>query len=97
MSKQNPDPPALSNAYNAIINEINRYRDWPIRVLTFTSALHFALIGAFSSKTFSLANARGSCSRRFWSFWVFGRSTIFSKVTGTTWMRGKLRHVYSRQ
>lgn len=40
----------LSDLYSSIINEINRYRDWPIRILTFTSALHFAIIGAFIFK-----------------------------------------------
>ena len=30
-----------------LIEEINRYRDWPIRILTFTSAFYFGLIGLF--------------------------------------------------
>ncbi len=33
-----------------LLVEINRYRDWPIKILTFTSALHFAIIGAFLLK-----------------------------------------------
>jgi hypothetical protein len=36
--------------YSSLVSEINRYRDWPIRVLTFTSALHFGIIGAFLLK-----------------------------------------------
>lgn len=36
--------------YSSLVSEINRYRDWPIRVLTFTSALHFGVIGAFLLK-----------------------------------------------
>lgn len=40
----------LSSLYSSILAEINRYRDWPIRILTFTSALHFAIIGAFIFK-----------------------------------------------
>lgn len=28
--------------YRTVVHEIGRYRDWPIRILTFTSALHFA-------------------------------------------------------
>jgi hypothetical protein len=33
-----------------LFDEINRYRDWPIKILTFTSALHFAINGAFLLK-----------------------------------------------
>lgn len=44
------ETPYLAQIYSALINEIDRYRDWPIRILTFTSALHFAIIGAFILK-----------------------------------------------
>lgn len=44
------ETPYLAQLYSANINEIDRYRDWPIRILTFTSALHFAIIGAFILK-----------------------------------------------
>ena len=33
----------------ALIQEINRYRDWPIRILTFTSVLYFAVIAGILS------------------------------------------------
>ncbi|GAA0197296.1 hypothetical protein GCM10009123_00520 [Kangiella japonica] len=36
--------------YKIITNDIARYRDWPIRVLTFTSALHFALLVVLTVK-----------------------------------------------
>jgi len=37
-----------------IIEDINRYRDWPIKILTFTSALHFGLIYIFISQKINL-------------------------------------------
>lgn len=40
--------------YNVIVNDISRYRDWPIRILTFTSALHYALIAALTLKELTL-------------------------------------------
>jgi hypothetical protein len=36
-----------------LLDEINRYRDWPIKILTFTSALNFAINGAFLLKQVS--------------------------------------------
>lgn len=44
------DSEKVKLVYSAVITEINRYRDWPIRVLTFTSALHFGIIAAFLLK-----------------------------------------------
>ncbi len=35
----------LKIIHKPLIDEINRYRDWPIRILTFTSAFYFGLIG----------------------------------------------------
>ncbi len=40
--------------YNILVGEIARYRDWPIRILTFTSALHFALMAALTIKELTL-------------------------------------------
>jgi len=37
-----------------LLVEINRYRDWPIKILTFTSALHFAINGAFLLKAVTI-------------------------------------------
>lgn len=36
--------------YKIIVQEVGEYRDWPIRILTFTSALHFALMAALTIK-----------------------------------------------
>jgi hypothetical protein len=44
----------LWEAYRLIAGEVDRYRDWPIRILTFTSALHFALIAALAATNLSL-------------------------------------------
>jgi len=40
----------LKTVLQYLLVEINRYRDWPIKILTFTSALHFAINGAFLLK-----------------------------------------------
>lgn len=40
--------------YKIAVNDIGRYRDWPIRILTFTSALHFALLAALTIKELEL-------------------------------------------
>lgn len=39
------DMEKLRLVHPALIEDINRYRDWPIRVLTFTSAFYFGFIG----------------------------------------------------
>jgi len=52
------DTPYISEIYSAIINEINRYRDWPIRVLTFTSVLHFGIIATFLFKAMKLSHCQ---------------------------------------
>lgn len=52
------ETPYISEIYTAIINEINRYRDWPIRVLTFTSVLHFGIIGTFIFKAIKLTECQ---------------------------------------
>lgn len=38
--------------YKIIVQEVGEYRDWPIRILTFTSALHFALMAALTIKNY---------------------------------------------
>jgi hypothetical protein len=40
--------------YKIIVHDVGRYRDWPIRILTFTSALHFALLAAITIKEVDL-------------------------------------------
>lgn len=40
--------------YKIVVYEVGRYRDWPIRILTFTSALHFALLAALTIKELDL-------------------------------------------
>lgn len=40
--------------YRTLVHEVGRYRDWPIRILTFTSALHFALLAALTLKELEL-------------------------------------------
>ncbi len=40
--------------YRLLVADINRYRDWPIKVLTFTSALHLALMAAIAVKELTL-------------------------------------------
>ena len=40
--------------YKIAVHDIGRYRDWPIRILTFTSALHFALLAALTIKELDL-------------------------------------------
>jgi len=41
------DVEKLGLIHPPLIEEINRYRDWPIRILTFTSAFYFGFIGLF--------------------------------------------------
>lgn len=41
--------------YKIIVHDVGRYRDWPIRILTFTSALHFALLAALTIKELDLS------------------------------------------
>ncbi len=41
--------------YKIAVHDIGRYRDWPIRILTFTSALHFALLAALTIKELELS------------------------------------------
>jgi hypothetical protein len=40
--------------YKIAVHDIGRYRDWPIRILTFTSALHFALLATLTIKELDL-------------------------------------------
>lgn len=42
-------------SYRLLVADIDRYRDWPIKLLTFTSALHFAVIAAIAVKELTLA------------------------------------------
>lgn len=50
MTKDEIEIEKLKLVYPPLIQEINRYRDWPIRILTFTSAIYFGLIGLFLLK-----------------------------------------------
>jgi hypothetical protein len=43
--------------YRIAVHDIARYRDWPIRILTFTSALHFALLAALTIKELDLSSS----------------------------------------
>ena len=45
----------LKTVLQYLLAEINRYRDWPIKILTFTSALHFAINGAFLLKEVTIS------------------------------------------
>jgi hypothetical protein len=42
-------------SYRLLVADIDRYRDWPIKLLTFTSALHFAVMAAIAVKELTLA------------------------------------------
>lgn len=43
-------------SYRLLVADIDRYRDWPIKILTFTSALHFALMAAIAAKELTLSH-----------------------------------------
>jgi hypothetical protein len=47
----------LNTVLQYLLVEINRYRDWPIKVLTFTSALHLAINGAFLLKEVTITSS----------------------------------------
>lgn len=48
------DNSALLETYRLLVADIDRYRDWPIKVLTFTSALHYAVIATIAVKELAL-------------------------------------------
>lgn len=41
----NNDFEKIKLVYPQLMEEMNRYRDWPIKILTFTSAFYFGIIG----------------------------------------------------
>lgn len=48
------DKPDPWESYRLLVSDIDRYRNLPLGVLTFTSALHFALIAAVAVKGIAL-------------------------------------------
>jgi hypothetical protein len=48
-------------SYRLLVVDIDRYRDWPIKLLTFTSALHFAVMTAIAAKELTLSSYVSIC------------------------------------
>jgi len=75
--------------YPPLIEEINRYRDWPIRILTFTSVFYFGLIGSILSEKIKTSQCGLKFGLLFAILTLYGWTVYFCRKCHINYLRAR--------